>query len=130
MHIAQVNVVLKAWVALCQACLLCAVSQRPHSDPVASAPCGNVLVTPLWAETEESVKEFIIRNLGEEVFYRLIEPFCSGVYAGDPSRLSMKAAFNQVRHRGDKVAFEWIMLGMEIVSSYHVRRLLHAVVLV
>jgi len=48
-------------------------------------------------DREESVKEFVTRNLGEEAFQRLIDPFVSGVYAGDPSMLSAEAATGRVQ---------------------------------
>ncbi|GMI66683.1 hypothetical protein like AT4G01690 [Hibiscus trionum] len=57
---------------------------------------GAIGIRPPPPGREESVEEFVRRNLGAEVFERLIEPFCSGVYAGDPSKLSMKAAFGRV----------------------------------
>lgn len=50
----------------------------------------------LNSDHEESVEQYVRRNLGKEVFERLVEPFCSGVYAGDPSKLSMTAAFGKV----------------------------------
>ncbi|KAB5527296.1 hypothetical protein DKX38_021143 [Salix brachista] len=56
---------------------------------------------------EEPVEEFVRRNLGDEVFERLIRAFFfvqvylkllqyTGVYAGDPSKINMKAAFGKV----------------------------------
>lgn len=60
------------------------------------AGLGAVGIKKPMPDNEESVKDFVTRNLGTEVFQRLIEPFCSGVYAGNPSKLSMKAAFGKV----------------------------------
>ncbi|MDX1977552.1 MAG: protoporphyrinogen oxidase [Pseudanabaenaceae cyanobacterium bins.68] len=45
---------------------------------------------------EESIDQFVRRQLGAEVAERLVAPFVSGVYAGDPQALSMAAAFRRV----------------------------------
>jgi protoporphyrinogen/coproporphyrinogen III oxidase len=42
---------------------------------------------------EESVAAFVRRKFGHEILEYLVSPFVSGVYAGDPERLSLKAAF-------------------------------------
>jgi oxygen-dependent protoporphyrinogen oxidase len=42
---------------------------------------------------EESVASFVRRRLGDEILERMVEPFLSGVYAGDPERLSLQACF-------------------------------------
>ena len=50
---------------------------------------------PAMAE-EESVDQFFSRLLGRQAVERLVAPFISGVYAGDPKRLSARAAFSKI----------------------------------
>jgi oxygen-dependent protoporphyrinogen oxidase len=42
---------------------------------------------------EESIASFIRRRLGNEILERMVAPFLSGVYAGDPEELSVQACF-------------------------------------
>lgn len=48
-------------------------------------------------EEDESVRKFFKRRLGKEVAERLVDPFVSGVYAGDPRQLSMRAVFPELK---------------------------------
>jgi oxygen-dependent protoporphyrinogen oxidase len=42
---------------------------------------------------DESIAAFVRRKFGDELLSRFVGPFVSGVYAGDPERLSLRAAF-------------------------------------
>jgi oxygen-dependent protoporphyrinogen oxidase len=44
-------------------------------------------------EEDESVGSFVRRKFSAELLDRLVGPFLSGVYAGDPERLSLRSAF-------------------------------------
>lgn len=48
---------------------------------------------PAGAAADESVRSFFDRRIGPEAMARLVDPFVSGVYSGDPSQMSIKAAF-------------------------------------
>ena len=42
---------------------------------------------------EETLANFVRRKFGHEILEYLVSPFVSGVYAGDPEKLSLRAAF-------------------------------------
>ena len=42
--------------------------------------------------TEESIAGFVRRRLGEDFLANLVDPFVSGIFAGDPERLSLRWA--------------------------------------
>jgi oxygen-dependent protoporphyrinogen oxidase len=42
---------------------------------------------------DESIAAFVRRKFGDELLSRFVAPFVSGVYAGNPERLSLRAAF-------------------------------------
>ena len=51
---------------------------------------------PAPADVEESIADFARRRLGAEIFEYAVDPFVAGVYAGDPERISMAAAFPRI----------------------------------
>jgi oxygen-dependent protoporphyrinogen oxidase len=52
-------------------------------------------------EFDESVSAFVRRKFGASLLDNLVAPFVSGVHAGDPEQLSLRAAFPQI-HEWEK----------------------------
>jgi protoporphyrinogen/coproporphyrinogen III oxidase len=52
---------------------------------------------------EESISAFVRRKFSAELLEKLVGPFVSGIYAGDPDQLSLRAAFPQL-HEAEATA--------------------------
>ncbi len=46
------------------------------------------------SKEDESLASFVRRRLGNEILENLVTPFVSGVYAGDPEKLSLRGTFS------------------------------------
>jgi protoporphyrinogen/coproporphyrinogen III oxidase len=84
------------------------ILRRGELQPIPMSP-ASLLLTRLWsvkgrlrilkepfvgrAPEDESVADFVTRRLGSEFLDYAINPFVAGVYAGDPRKLSIRAAF-------------------------------------
>jgi protoporphyrinogen/coproporphyrinogen III oxidase len=54
-------------------------------------------------ERDESIAAFVRRKFSAELLEKLVGPFVSGIYAGDPEQLSLRGAFPQL-HEAEKSA--------------------------
>lgn len=54
------------------------------------------LLIPKADLEDESMESFAVRRVGREFFEKLLDPMASGVYAGDPSTMSIRSCFGKV----------------------------------
>jgi oxygen-dependent protoporphyrinogen oxidase len=74
---------------------------------------------------EESVGAFVRRKFTTELLERLVGPFVSGIYAGDPEKLSLRAAFPQLydaESQAGSIVRGLVRLGKPIKQTERSRR--------
>ncbi len=57
---------------------------------------GDILGRSMPPQKDESVAAFTRRKFSRELLDKLVGPFVSGIYAGDPEKLSVRSAFPQL----------------------------------
>ena len=66
-------------------------------------------------EEDESIADFVRRKFSPELLNLLVGPFVSGIYAGDPEKISLRAAFPAL-YEAEKAAGS-IIRGMKSVTT-------------
>jgi oxygen-dependent protoporphyrinogen oxidase len=54
------------------------------------------IAVPKGGGNDETLANFARRRLGREAFEKLIDPMASGIYAGDPEKMSLKSCFPRI----------------------------------
>jgi protoporphyrinogen/coproporphyrinogen III oxidase len=76
---------------------------------------SEVFLPPRPAAGDESIASFIGRRFGREAVDYLAEPLLAGIHGGDPSRLSMRAAFP--RFLDLEAKYRSVILGLRSVRA-------------
>jgi protoporphyrinogen/coproporphyrinogen III oxidase len=67
-------------------------------------------------ETDESIAAFVRRKFSVQLLDRLVGPFVSGIYAGDPEQLSLRATFPKL-YEAEKAAASVIRGGLKLSTK-------------
>jgi protoporphyrinogen/coproporphyrinogen III oxidase len=70
-----------------------ALLTTPLLSPLAKLRALAEPLIPRTSAADESAYAFVARRVGRDAAERFLDPFVSGVYAGDPRQLSMRASF-------------------------------------
>ncbi len=59
------------------------------------------IIAEIWQakgdpEKDETIQEFARRRLGDEAYNMLLDPMITGIFAGDPTRMSLKTCFPRI----------------------------------
>ena len=81
----------------------------------AKLPFTNALTHQRTNAPDESLASFIERRLGKETLDNLVTPFVSGIYAGDPEKLSVKSVFPKLFEAEQK--YGGIFKGMKALKG-------------
>ena len=54
------------------------------------------IAVPKGGGDDETLADFARRRLGKEAFEKLIDPMASGIYAGDPEKMSLRSCFPRI----------------------------------
>ena len=57
---------------------------------------GELLKRPRIRQSDVSLAEFVRDHFGREILERAVQPIVSGIYAGDPAKLSVREAFPKI----------------------------------
>ena len=94
-----------------------------YASSLFSAKTKFSIVRDLFGRTtppadDESVAAFTRRKFSAELLDKLVGPFVSGIYAGDPEKLSLRAAFPQL-HEAERTTGSVIRGMMRAAKSKH-----------